>query len=838
MALWALSGFCILTLETVWMREIAFRAGNTAVASTLVIAVFFVAAALGNLAGGWLVAGRSKALLFYGRFEVASALTAIAMFTLNRWLWTQGNVLPESWAGQFAAALLLVGPPSFFSGASFPGLAETVVEDARHRTSTGGRFYGMNLLGAALGVAAGSVWLPYTLGVAGAFAVAAALQLAGGLLACRIAAAAKPATRKQTPPTSAVSPSVGHAAPAFPNALGWSLLATSGALSLAVQTLLIVWARQALEGSVYAVSGVLTAFLSGLGAGGLSVAALRRRGRPAPGLLSLFAGASGLLLFALPSLGMWLCGREAALTADTPVGLLSQALLGCGLVVLPLAVCLGGVFPVAWELVSARAASEGRTLGAALAVNKFGAAAGAALGLYAVLPLCGLAHGTAALGWGYLLIASAPLLSMTRRLTWRRETAFLAAVAAVGLFQSLRSEAVLGLKPDERVLAAYSGAYGPVSVIENAASGSRQILLNCRQRLSGTGRALASQRHQSWVPLLFCRTPERVVTIGMAAGLSAVAALDFPVSELHAIELVREVVSAAREHFGTWNARLFSDPRSQVHVADGRVKLARLPGTFDAIICDLFFPGEDGTASLYSRDFFESVRARLNPGGVFCLWLPCYQLTPQTAGIVIRTFTDAFPCAIAVRANLDPLQPVIGLLGANEPLPMSDEFLAARLKTTRASAPFFRSPETSRLLFVADLHRAEPSFDAFPATTDDRPLFAFLGPRLPRDKERLYGFPFLEWIGKRALRPSYPSCDLGATPSAQVLAALRAGNYLYAAAAARESLPTDPRPPAVREQQVRDYLRRAVELWPAAAELAEAEATPIPRPSPRPAVCR
>jgi spermidine synthase len=837
MALWALSGFCILTLETVWMREIALRAGNTAVAATLVIAVFFAAAALGNLAGGRLVAGRPSALLFYGRFEVASALAAAAMFTFNRWLWTQESVLPEAWVGQLAAALLLVGPPSFFSGASFPGLAETVVEDARHRTSTGGRFYGINLLGAALGVAAGSVWLPYKLGVAGAFAVAAALQLAGGLLAWRIATSAKPNSRKPVPLPFMVPTSAGNAAPVFPNALGWSLLAASGALSLAVQTLLIVWARQALEGSVYAVSGVLTAFLSGLGAGGLSVAALRRRGRTATALLSLFAGASGLLLFALPSLGVWLCGRETALTADTPAGLLAQALLGCGLVVLPLAFCLGGVFPVAWELVSARAASEGRTLGAALAVNKLGAAAGSALGLFAVLPLCGLAHGTAALGWGYVLIASSPLL-LTRRVAWSRAAAFLAAVAAVGLFQSLRSEAVLGLKTDERVLATYSGAYGPVSVIENRESGSRQILLNGRQRLSGTCRALASQRHQSWVPLLFCRSPERVATIGMAAGLSAAAALDFPLKELHSIELVPDVVAAARGHFGDWNARLFSDPRSQVHVADGRVKLARLPGTFDAIICDLFFPGEDGTASLYSRDFFASCRARLNPGGVFCLWLPCYQLTPQTAGIVIRTFTDAFPCAIAVRANLDPLQPVIGLLGANEPLPMSDEFLAARLKTTRASSPFFRSTETSRLLFVADLHRAEPGFDAFPATTDDRPLFAFLGPRLPRDKERLYGFPFLEWIGKRALRPSYPSCDLGATPSAQVLAALRAGNYLYAAAAARESLPTDPRPPALREQQVRDYLRQAVELWPAAAGLAEIETTPIPLPSPRPAVCR
>ena len=33
---------------------------------------------------------------------------------------------------------------------------------------------------------------------------------------------------------------------------------------------------------------------------------------------------------------------------------------------------------------------------------------------------------------------------------------------------------------------------------------------------------------------------------------------------------------------------------------------------------------------------------------------------------------------------------------------------------------------------VADLHAAEPDFSAFPVTTDDRPLFAYYGPRQPR----------------------------------------------------------------------------------------------------------
>ncbi len=805
--LWALSGFSLLTLETVWMREIALRAGTTAVASTLVIAVFFAAAALGNLAGARLVAGHRHALLFYGRCEVASAVTALAMFALNRWLWTQGGVLPEGWGGQVAATALLVGLPSFFSGASFPGLAETFVEDAQHRTSTGGSFYGMNLLGAALGVAAGGVWLPYKLGVTGAFAVAAVAQLAGGVLAWRIAAAAVPTA---PPPVRR-----GEDGQTLPGWLGWAVLAASGLLSLAAQTLLIVWVRQVLEGSIYAVCGVLATFLCGLGAGGLTAAALRRRGFPSSGLLALFAGAGGLLLFALPGLGTWLCGRDVLLTAATPAGMFAQALLGCGLVLVPLTFCLGGVFPVAWELVSTRSSSQGRVLGLALAVNKLGAAAGTALALFLFLPLVGLFHATVLIAWGYVGVAGVAFTRLQKRTPWR--LACLAVVVAIGLSQTLRKEPVLGLASDERVVAASAGAYGPVSVVENKKSGSRQILLNSRQRLSGTRRALASQRHQSWIPLLLCRQPDRVVTIGMAAGISAAAALDFPLKELHAVELVPEVVAAARAHFGEWNAALFKDPRSHVHTGDGRVVLARLPGTFDAVICDLFFPSEDGTANLYSREFFQTSRMRLNPGGVFCLWLPCYQQTPQTAGIVIRTFTEVFPYAILVRANMDPLQPVLGLVGSNAPIPLSGENFEERLKAMDGRSPFFRSAATARLLFVADLRSVEPGFSEFPITTDDRPLFAYLGPRQPCGKERLFGFPLLEWIGKRALQPVYPSVELGTTPPEQLLAALRAGNFVYAAAAARISLPGDTRPVDMRERQVRDYLQRAAALCPSAS---------------------
>lgn len=802
----------MLTLEMVWMREVSLRAGNTVVAAAMVFAAFFTAAALGN----WLGAAASRRckipLLVYGGFELLAGSAAVVTFVAGQWLWRHWDAGLSAFSGPVLITLLFVGVPSFFSGAAFPNLMRMFVADRERRASHGGLFYGANLLGASAGVAVGGVLFPWWLGLRGTFTAAAVLQITGGALAVWIA------LRMNRDP---VGKNARGEAPVSRSAAadwGWGLPFLSGALSLAAQALLIMWARQILEGSIYAVSSVLAAFIGGLGLGSLAAGMLRRRRYRATMALAGFAALAALLLFVVPLAGRHLIAQGVEWTGATPPVILGQSLFWSSLWLLPLTVCLGGVFPLTWELACRKSGDEGAVAGIALAVNKMGSALGMVAGNFLLLPALGLSRGTCAIGWGYLLLCLLMLFRDRRWPTLAVWTALLP-LAGFGAWQTLRHPDALGLRPNETPLAVYPGSYGEVSVLNNLETGSHQILLNSQQRLSGTKRALSSQRHQAWVPLLFCRDPERVVTIGMASGISAAAMLDFPVKELYALELVPEVVRAAREHFAPWNSRLFADPRTRILTGDGRAVLQHLPGKFDAIICDLFFPNEDGTANLYSREFFENALSRLNPDGVFCLWLPCYQHDPETAGIVIRTFMDVFPNAVAVRSNLDPMQPVLGLLGSARPLPASRKFLEAQLnspagRTIATQSPFFRSPENAWLLLAGDLHAAEPGFAKYPATTDDRPLFLFLGPRASSDRHHLVGMVFLNWIGRQFPRPLFPSLELAATPPSEILGAIRAANYYFAAAIASSVIPGDTRPEELRQQQTAGYLRNAGGLCP------------------------
>src|SRR5690242_21413033 len=48
---------------------------------------------------------------------------------------------------------------------------------------------------------------------------------------------------------------------------------------------------------------------------------------------------------------------------------------------------------------------------------------------------------------------------------------------------------------------------------------------------------------------------------------------------------------------------------------------------FGVIIGDLFVPWRRGEAAMLSRDHFEVVKRALAPGGIFCQWIPMFQLS-------------------------------------------------------------------------------------------------------------------------------------------------------------------------------------------------------------------
>lgn len=113
--------------------------------------------------------------------------------------------------------------------------------------------------------------------------------------------------------------------------------------------------------------------------------------------------------------------------------------------------------------------------------------------------------------------------------------------------------------------------------------------------------------------------PRRVAILGGGEGATLREVLRFPsVERAVMVDVDDDLVALCREHLPEWSAGAFDDPRVALVTDDARAWLARSPQKFDAIIADLP-DAEFGEPlqDLYSRGFYDLVRARLAPGGVF-----------------------------------------------------------------------------------------------------------------------------------------------------------------------------------------------------------------------------
>ena len=64
---------------------------------------------------------------------------------------------------------------------------------------------------------------------------------------------------------------------------------------------------------------------------------------------------------------------------------------------------------------------------------------------------------------------------------------------------------------------------------------------------------------------------------------------------------------------------------------------------FDVITSDPINPWVKGAATLYTREYFESVKRHLKPGGVVTQWVPLYESTAEAVRSELATFFEVFP---------------------------------------------------------------------------------------------------------------------------------------------------------------------------------------------------
>jgi spermidine synthase len=135
-----------------------------------------------------------------------------------------------------------------------------------------------------------------------------------------------------------------------------------------------------------------------------------------------------------------------------------------------------------------------------------------------------------------------------------------------------------------------------------------------------------------------------VLVIGCGAGVTAGAVSIDPAVERETIAEIEPLVpKVVSKYFGDHNFNVVDNPKVRVQIDDARHFLMTTKEKFDAVTSDPLDPWVKGAAMLYTREFFETVKQHLNPGGAVTLFVQLYESNTEAVKSEIATFFEAFP---------------------------------------------------------------------------------------------------------------------------------------------------------------------------------------------------
>ena len=675
-----LSGFAGLVYEIVWVRILGQIFGNTTLAIATVLAAFMAGLALGSYAFGRLAGRLRNDLLAYGVLEGCIGLYGLLILPLfgvvRRVYFALYPSLESSYVLSsltlFALSFGLLVAPTVLMGATLPVLSRFFVTRLEHLGGRVGDLYALNTLGAVVGCAlAGYAMIP-GLGLRASILTAAGTNflVAAAIVLMALWLRRQPVPEGAPPP----SPIPGPQAPAHAGGVRGPLevfllvsLAVSGAASMIYEN---AWTRAltlVIGMSTYAFTTMLTTFLIGLALGSFLFARWWGRwpGRLwAFGAMEIGIGITALatipLFERLPFLFLRLKGSFGESFA---LLLVVQGVLSFLVMILP-TVLAGMTFPLVARLFTHGLYEVGSGVGTAYASNTMGSILGAVAGGFLLIPFLGVQAAinvavvlNVLIGIG--LIATDAALSRPARWAWGAAAALVTAGASA-LFPAWDRHVVTsgvtiyasnfeGLRWDslkreymhkDRLLFYREGLTATISVHAHRYEDYRYLKTN--GKVDSSYGDEANMLLTGYLPLLVHPEAQRVVIIGMGAGMTAKAVATFPVQRIEVAEIEPAVVDGARE-FAAKNGNVLADRRLRVIAADGRNYIQATPQQFDAIISMPSNPWIAGVANLYTREFYTLARGKLRPDGAFAQWVQNYHMSPDDLRMILRTFAESFP---------------------------------------------------------------------------------------------------------------------------------------------------------------------------------------------------
>ncbi len=690
LALFVGSGAAALIYEVVWFQMLQLSLGSSAVSMGVLLGVFMGGMGLGSWMFPKRVDKKHHPLKVYAFLELGIGLCGLLVLLIVPLL--GGVYTAIAGTGQFSvflrglvAAMILL-PPTLMMGATLPAIAR-YVETTPKGVSWMGFFYGGNIAGAVIGTLLAGFYLLRVYDMVTATIVAVVFNVAVAGLALVLAKSAhyEPAGVSVKDPVVEPGARVVYIA-----------IALSGLTALASQ---VIWARALsllIGATVYTFSLILAVFLVGLGIGsslGSSMAGSLKHPRVALGWVQMLLCVALAYAAYMTTASMPFWPINPSISSDYMFNF-QLDLMRVAFVVLPGAILWGMSFPLALASVAEKGQDPARLVGGVYAANTAGAIVGALAASLLAIALIGSQNAQMVL-IGLSAVSGLMLLASHADETGKGKSqlATMGMLVAVTIGAALLARTV---PPMPGLLVAY-GRYAATWVGQNeiiytgegmtasvAVSRTPNGVLNYHNagkvQASSEPQDMRLQRMLGHMTTLIPDNPKTVVVIGCGAGVTAGAvAIDPVLTQVTIAEIEPLVPKVVSTYFSEHNFDVIRNPKVRVHLDDARHFLLTTKEKFDAITSDPLDPWVKGAATLYTREFFDVVKSRLNPGGVVTLFVQLYESSDEAVKSEIATFLESFPDGVVFANTINGQGYDLVLVGQLDPKPIDVDRVQARL---------------------------------------------------------------------------------------------------------------------------------------------------------------
>jgi spermidine synthase len=738
-----LSGVSALIYQIVWIRRFGLVFGVDVFTMATVLSAFMGGLAIGSLLFGRLVDKIKSPLRLFMLLEFGIGLFALLFpFTfkglINLYTTLIQNFGLSEYSGQivkfiFSFIFLLI--PTTLMGGTLPVIFKFFV---RHLNNLGwhiSSLFAINNLGAVTGCFLAGFVLIRTFGITTSLYIAASINLINAIVVYLVFKniAYETAVSENSDTTPDLTDESNKLSKPLLKLVLW-VFAIEGFATLAFE---VIWTRIfigfSFDKTTYFFSVIVLGFVFGLSFGSFLISKWIDKRKNLVVLLATLEILIGLVSLAL----LMLFSRVSLLlniertVFDPWMKIIGKEYIIFFLILVIPATLTGMVYPIVSKLYADNLEKLGNRMGVIGFLDTIGSVLGSFAAGFILIPLLGVVISFITIvalnvTLGVLLLYFNQLMNKKLKIILLSVTLVLSFVLFLKVPSKKyfswwdKSKYELWTNFVEKIPFYYEGTDATVTL--------RQYHTYVALNINGHNTAYTSLKDQivnrmlGYVPYMVHPQPNRALVIGFGLGFTVESLIQPEIDTVDVAEICTGVIKSGLI-MNSWNNAALKHPKVHTYLEDGRELLFKTRARYDIITSNAVHPRLSN--NIYTQDFYELCKNRMNKGGIMCQWATPNWLNETEFKAQVKAFINVFKYCQLWYIN----EYTIILIGSEEPIKIDYQLISERFKNTKVIEDLNNINMTEPFEFVSQFSMEKDLLMKYckdvASNTDDYPIVEF-----------------------------------------------------------------------------------------------------------------